>query len=152
MPPIAPGGSSPLLRPRPEAEKPPALLVLTPLRPTPGCTLRTGGPGWPAAAPWRAGRPPGRGASLWWSPSSARRPLSTPGRRWSSGRTELLSVPAGKKKTNGIFHNNVGGQKLWCERGKYLPQTLLARPTRGTVGGSFHTRCLDGEKHRAVSV
>lgn len=75
--------------------------AFTPLRPTPGCTLRTGRPGWPAAAPWRAGRPPGPGASLWWSLSSARRPLLTPGRRWNFDRMELLSVPAGKTWSRG---------------------------------------------------
>lgn len=129
--------------------------AFTPLRPTPGCTLRTGRPGWPAAAPWRAGRPPGPGASLWWSLSSARRPLLTPGRRWNFDRMELLSVPAGKTWSRGDKKDhlhNVGGQEYWCERGKHLPQTLLARPIHGTVGGSFHTRCLDRETHRTVSV
>lgn len=75
--------------------------VFTPLRPSPGYTPRTGHPGWPAAAPCRAGRPPGPVASLCWSLSSARRPLSTPGQRWNLDRMELLSVPAGKTGSQG---------------------------------------------------
>lgn len=155
---MAPGGSSQLLPGLDQKrKKPPAPPAFTPLRPTPGCTLRTGGPGWPAAAPWRAGRPPGRGASLWRSLPSARRPLWTPGRRWSFDRMEPLSVPAGKKTrsqggTNGIIHTMLEGKSTDVREGKYLQQTRLARPIRGTVGGSFHTRCLEGETHRAVSV
>lgn len=85
--------------------------VFTPLRLTPSCTLRTGHPGWPAASPWRAGTPPDPGASLSWSRSSARRPLSTPGRRWSSDRMELLSVPAGKTPSQrGKDYSQCGGR------------------------------------------
>lgn len=84
--------------------------VFRPLRLIPGCTLRIGHPGWPSASPWQAGTPPGLGASLWWSPSSAHRPVSTPGRRWNFDRMELLSVPAGKTPSRG------GGEFIYSQR------------------------------------